>query len=459
MRDLGTFRGDQAIELSSVTGILHGKFTLIGIKTSISDVHNGAVMYYLLAPFLYVFRYDPMAGGILQTILQLGAIVVIYSIGKVSHKESTGMIAAFIFAFSALLVRFSRQTLLAFYPLFFCTLAFFLMYRIAKKQTKMFIFILGIILGISLQVHFSTVSLVLAALAFPWFFCKRNRNFYYILLVSGISIGFIPMLLFEIRHQFFNTHMFLKYLQEPKITAGNSFRTVAYWQNTLAQLLFGGNQLLGLTGIIVILLLLFMQRKKLSLVIRLSLLQLVASVLFTALFVKEMMPHYAISSFTPIVFLIGYLVTNAIRMYKRTYVSTALSFLLIFFFVFFQIPAYGLFDTNAWTSAKGWNEPGVKKAARLIFQDAKTNQFNVVMVVDAENQALPLRYFLNVWGKPPLSVTQYDRAEKLYVVTEPGTDLSTLNMWEITSFGAFTVEQSWPIQNGFFLHRLGKRSV
>ena len=63
IRHLSTFLTDQAIELAGSRQILKGKLTLIGIKTSISEVRNGAVMYYLLAPFLYFFKYDPIAGG------------------------------------------------------------------------------------------------------------------------------------------------------------------------------------------------------------------------------------------------------------------------------------------------------------------------------------------------------------------------------------------------------------
>src|SRR3990172_520341 len=80
--DFATFRGDQAIELGSSWDILQGRFTLIGIKTSVSEVRNGAVMYYLLAPFLYLTRGHPVAGGILQTFLQLISIVIVYIIGR-----------------------------------------------------------------------------------------------------------------------------------------------------------------------------------------------------------------------------------------------------------------------------------------------------------------------------------------------------------------------------------------
>jgi len=46
INQLGTFLADQAIELEGTYQILQGKFTLIGIKTSVSEIRNGAVMYY-----------------------------------------------------------------------------------------------------------------------------------------------------------------------------------------------------------------------------------------------------------------------------------------------------------------------------------------------------------------------------------------------------------------------------
>lgn len=95
MRELSTFLADQAIELSGAVQILQGKFTLIGIKTSVSEIRNGAVMYYFLAPFLYLFRLDPIAGGVLQSFLSLSTVTMVYYLGKKFNDEKGGIMAAF----------------------------------------------------------------------------------------------------------------------------------------------------------------------------------------------------------------------------------------------------------------------------------------------------------------------------------------------------------------------------
>ena len=81
------------------------------------------------------------------------------------------------------------------------------------------------------------------------------------------------------------------------------------------------------------------------------------------------------------------------------------------------------------------------------------------MVVDAQNQGLPLRYFLENMQKEPLPFTDYGNADLLYVLAEPEIDLKKIKIWEIESFGNFKIDKSWPIQNGFLLYRLSKNNV
>lgn len=461
MRELGTFRGDQAIELTATAGILKGKLTLIGIKTSISEVRNGAVMYYVMAPYLYFFHFDPIAGGVVQSVLSLSAVVVGYYIGKRYISLKTGFFTGFVLATSALLVRFSRQTLLAFYPLFFCSLSLLFIGFISKKFSRKACLFLGILSGYMLQVHFSTVSVIWCVLLTPLFFLRKKywKSFYaYIFL--GFTIGFLPMIAFDLRHDFFTTRMFISYLAHPPDTVSGHLNIIFYWQDTVAKLLFGGNITLANVFIVSFFLLLMLFWKHMKSFEKICTLQIVVTVIFTALFVHEYGPHYAIPSFIPLILLTGSLLerfTNTVRV-KRTYLNFVITVGSIGFFIL-QYPAYGFNDNHGWSMKEGWNLQGIEKSARLIAGDVKTIRYNVAMVVDAENQGLPLRYFLDVWGKPPLPVDTYDKIENLYVVVEPGTNIDALTMWEITSFGAHVIEKQWPIQNGFFLYRLGKKQV
>lgn len=445
IKELGTFRGDQATELLGTAQILRGDLTLIGIKTSISEVRNGAVMYYLMAPFLWLFRFDPVAGGVVQSLLSLATIVIVFFLGKSLGGEKLGLVAAFLIATSALLVDYSRQTMLAHYPLFFVSLSLLLFWQIINRFSRLRIFLLGFLLGFMLQIHYSTLAVFLTAVAFPFLFLKRTQIFvYFLALLPGFILGFSPMIAFELRHEFFQTKMFVNYLKE---SSGGYFLShlgayFSYWPTVLGK---WGAIFIFFLGVVTFFRYL---QGKLGRLEKLCLLQIAATALFIFLLVKENAAvHYAISAFVPIVLLtVGALfsLTNLI--------------LIVILAAFFlaNFPAYQINRDHGGSMSPGWNLPGVEKAAKIIAQDADKKEFNVAMVVDAENQGLPLRFFLFVWEKSPLGVEYYGEAKTLYVVAEPGTDLKKIGMWEITAFGPFCERKIWPIQNGYKLYRLEK---
>ena len=418
---LATFRSDQAIELNGAYEISRGKFSLIGIKTSNSEIRNGAVMYYLTVPFLLLFENHPLAGSVLQTMLSLATAAVLYLLlGK--ENKRTALTAAFLVAASALLVRFSRQTMLAFYPLFFSGFALWLFSKLNEKFDKKSVFALGLILGFMLQIHYSTFTVVLSALLFPFLF-------------------------FELRHEFFNTKMLWAFVSSSSSAPMASFNHFVYWQKVVAGFFFGENFVFA--GIFIICLLLWLTRRRSALkqIEKISLLAIASNVLFGLVFVKTYTPHYAVAAVPALVAMTAIFITG---------VAGRLAPLLLAIFFLINFPGYGFSDNHGWTMADGWNQSGIEKAADTIYEDALNGQFNVAMLVDAENQGWPLRYFLKIRGKEPQAADKYDRAETLYLVSEPGIDLDNIKMWELTSFGAYTIGNQWEIQNGYVLYKLQK---
>lgn len=443
--DLGTFLTDQAVELSGARDILHGKFTLIGIKTSNSELRNGAVMYYSLAPFLSIFNFDPVAGGVLQTLLALGTIALVFVLSPV---------ASALLALSPLLVIYSRQTLLAFFPLFFDVLGLFLIYKIVCKPNRFYYFFLGTLLGFSLQIHYSVISVLIFSLIFPIFFLNRKHwIFFYTFWIAGFIFGFFPMILFELRHDFFNIRMLLKYLQafhQPNATVS----LFGFWQETIAALFLGNNKNLATIFIFLFPTLIVYFWKKLNILERLCIAQIICTLIFTIVFQRDLRPpiiliaHYGLSAFTPIFILCA---SFLCRLLPRTLLIISLLFL-----VYLNFSAYGLANNHGYTMSEGWTLQGVKKSAQIIQSDNQGKNYNVVMLVDAQNQAFPLRYFLNDTNNPPLKIENYSGADFLYVIVRPNLDLKSTHIWELDSFGSYTIGQIWEIQNGYRLFRLEK---
>lgn len=413
-------------------------------------------MYYIYAPFLYLFNYNPIAGGIVEILLSLSAVFVTYRIGRRFINIRVGLLAAFFIAASPLLVKFSRQNLLAFSPLIFSAVSLYVLLLLAKQYRWYYAAFLGFILGVALQVHYSTLSLFVAAALFPiFFFTTRQKTTYFLTLLIGFLVGFFPLLLFEFRHEFFNTKMLVAHISRGESETIEIGRSVLYLVDAVSQYFFGGKIILTVVAISLLLFFLHLQKKRLTRNEAVFLLQIVGTILFVIFFVRQTVPHYIINAVIPFALLFSTVLDRILYSSKRIFAYFL--FAMMYFLISFS--SYGFGDVNGWTMDPGWNLPGVEKASRIIFEDVTVTDFNLVMLVDAENQGYPLRYFLTVWGKQPLPVEQYDTPQHLYVVARSHEDLTKVQLFEVTSFGAFTIEKTWDIQGNYRLYRLGKAAV
>lgn len=465
IRKLGTFHSDQAIELLHTLEILRGKPRLIGIKTSISEVRNGAVMYYLLIPFLLIFNYDPVAGGVLQSLLSLATIPLVFTLGKKIRGNLTGILASFLVAISPLLVSYSRQTLLAFYPLFFSALILFVFSSILEKFNFKKTLFLGFLLGFVLQIHYSTATfLLLTLITAPLFLPKKRLVSFFVFLITGFLVGFSPLLLFELRHKFFNSKMALLYLQKEKSLVFDKQYLLSFWPGVLGKLLFANQTLLGLLALIIIALASLGRLKrddKFSLIEKLCFLQILINFIILFLFSLSHDPfraQKAINAFVPLILLLSSSLVILIKKFFHRWQKKILATICLGLFLL-NFPSFRLKENHGEFMSKGWNLPRTKKAAEIIITDLDNKNFNVAMLVDGETQGLPLRYFLEVARKKPLGVEKYGEAEVLYVVKAPEVELFKINVWELTAFAPFKILRKWHLQDSFFLYRLEKSVV
>lgn len=452
VRALTTFRADQAIELASAREILQGDFKLIGIKTSNSELRNGAVMYYPLAGMVALFRGDPLAGGALQILLQLIGLAVIFLIGLRYASGTTAVLSTFLLATNALLVVFSRQTMLAFYPFSFAAMSLWLFLRIRESRRAYEQIAGGILIGMAIQVHYSTLSLLFLALVFPWLFSLPQKVRYYGYLILGFCIGFSPMILFEIRNQFFNTQMFVRLL-----TSGSSEQQglafFSYWRDIAALLLTGTATwwtwgVIGLFGMGMIRI-----RHHFNALHQISVAMIVANMVFSVLFVRGPVIHYAIVSYAPFLLLLASTIATILKHRSRLGRAGIGTGIALAYFCM-QVPAYGWHDTHGYTMDEGWNLLGVEKAAQMIRNDSAAQSFNVTMLIDAQSEGLPLRYYLDGWGKRAMGLADYDKAQILYVVAPGQLDIRGINPYELSAFGAYDIERRWLIQQNIYLYRL-----
>ncbi len=457
LHTLTTYLTDQAIELSDTLSISRGDLKFVGIKTSISEARNGAVMYYLLLPFLYIFKFNPIAGGVLQGLLSVATIPLAYVIGKKARNELTGIIASGVIALSPLLVLYSRQTQLAYYPLFFSAAILLLLVNLLGKYQVKVAILLGLMLGFSLQIHYLTFTLTVLSFLSIVLFSKQSKKCLPILF-AGFVAGLAPILLFELKNNFFNTRMFLKYFVD-HAPVESRVNSLDYFQVLLSKLIGGNQPVLGLiVFLIAILLLLYRLKSKFTLTEKILLLHLGISLIVVFIFSGNLVAHYLLPSFVSLIVLLASSLVYSLEKYPKLVLPVAL---VGIYLIIVNFPAYRLSATNGADMSPGWNLEGVEKSAQIIVDDVGQNPYNVAMIVDAQNQAYPLRYLLDVAKKPPLSVENYDKATYLYAVIVPNLNLDSAldTIYELNSFGGRTIENKWEIQNGYKLYKFSKNKI
>src|SRR3989344_2373520 len=80
--DYMTFLGDEGRDAIVARDILQGHFTLLGPRASAGDFFLGPVYYYMIAPFLFLTRFDPVGPAIMVALFGIATVFLVYFVGK-----------------------------------------------------------------------------------------------------------------------------------------------------------------------------------------------------------------------------------------------------------------------------------------------------------------------------------------------------------------------------------------
>src|SRR3989304_794498 len=155
-----TFLGDQGRDARIIADIVTLRhFPAIGPTTSIGTVFLGPFYYYLVAPFLLLWNFNPvgLAYGVL--VYSFIGYVLVYIL--VSHENRiAAIISLFLVSFSAANIDLSR---FSWNPNLLPIFSFFTLWLLClwwKKPTVATAFLLLFIYGFSIQLHYLSLMIV-----------------------------------------------------------------------------------------------------------------------------------------------------------------------------------------------------------------------------------------------------------------------------------------------------------
>ena len=446
LEEFMTFLGDQGRDAIIIKRIItFENFPALGPVSSVGQVFLGPFFYYLMAPFLALFKFNPVGLAFGSAFFSIIGTIFIYFILKKNNKKTADIFLVLnIFSWGLIHnARFSWNPNLlpyfSFFTLYFTSLFF--------EKNPIFPFFMGMFFSFSTQLHYLALLLAPSLILFflinyrkilkaPFFFIKKISFF-----LIGFLIFYLPLILFDLKNQFLNTKNFIKIFNEQQIFKSASLdqkfqETVSNFFNFAFN--YNINYFLSLMAFIF----LFFYFLKKNFFYKNSLFQII----FLSFFV----------------FILGFSFLNSFRHYH--YYNTV----YLNFFVILAIFLTDIFSINFLTkilviiflilfiNQNRLNYPFrhpegnfqtriAQKIAQSIINNNPKTPYQIVPIPFTEMDG-HIRYYLEIMGKRPLPEESSQEGEELYVLCyEKECDVLNHPQWQIAAFKNKKIAKIWKV--------------
>ncbi len=226
-----TFWSEQARSLIVSANYIKEKPSLLGQEYFRQDsnshiIYSGALFNYSLIPLLIVSNYNPITITLFFAVLNLLTGIVVYWAVKRMFGNGPALISATLFLFNDFMIYHSLFIWNYNYLPLIGILIFYLTFKNLKKENWKYIFLLGLVsgVGISLQILFALIALSIFTINI-WHSGRKIK--YSVLFIFGMILGNLPLVIFDLRHNFYQLQTLLQYLIDTLL--GKSGAGFAYY--------------------------------------------------------------------------------------------------------------------------------------------------------------------------------------------------------------------------------------
>lgn len=440
-----TFLGDQGRDAIIVKRIITFEhFPAIGAPSSVGQIFLGPFYYYLIAPFLLLFNFNPIGLGVGVAVLSIVAMIYIsYEMNKEFGAFFTTIFVAFMtFSFTLIdLSRFSwNPNLLPYFS--FITLFFF--YKWVKEKKWLYALLFGLFLGCSFQLHYLSIF-IFGPIAgyFLYSYIQEKKKIIFLKQTVFAVIGFVfisvPLILFDIKNNFLNVKGFMGLFSSDQVSSENSYISkLEATSNAFVNHVF---QIEPTTFITATILVLFagasflVAKKQKNLFITWNIILVIAYIFQFAFLSSHRYIHY----FTPIYVSFYFVLSFIVLLIPKRKFQFIVVGVFVSVFVWLQIPKYYFFTANPANQIDR-----AKKIAESFHGHIQKQPIQLVALPFTETEG-HFRYFLEIQGVKLLPLESFEQADELYVICFDLTNCRPLDdpHWQIAAFYDKMLAESW----------------
>lgn len=210
-----TFWSEQARSLIVSAEYLQ-KFSLLGQEYFRQDpsghiIFSGALFNYSLIPLIIASNWDPIKITFYFAILNLFTGLLVFNVAKKIWDEKVAIFSLLLFIFNDTMIYHSLFIWNYNYLPLVGILIIYTIWKQSQVRDIKNIFLIGLLcgIGVSLQILFAIFILPVSAFIL-W---KSNAKLkYLIVFIFALIVGNLPMVIFDLRHSFYEAKTILGYL-------------------------------------------------------------------------------------------------------------------------------------------------------------------------------------------------------------------------------------------------------
>lgn len=211
------FSADQGAHFLKVFQLFNDrKIELVGPPISLSYVgkyiFTSSIYYYIMMPILIISKWDPLNSSYLLILLGSVMVIPLYIGVKLLLGRRQAIFVSTLFAILPFYIDYSRFFWNPNLQFILTPILIYFIGLYARSKKTIFLFLISFCSGVLLLFHYQYFLIMFGLIIYYLFLGEKLSRKQTLLFLFGFILGFSPMLLFELRNNFYNLQTLYLYI-------------------------------------------------------------------------------------------------------------------------------------------------------------------------------------------------------------------------------------------------------